>query len=209
MTGVWLTLGVVLAYTVVGGFLAVSLTDFVQGCIMMLALIMMPLVVLYAGDGGGFAQATRPGGPSTGLTLSWLNEADSDRLPVGDGLGPRLFRPAAHHRALHGGALVPDVPTARNIGMTWMAVSLIGAIGLGIFGRAYVVRNGSWSTTRRRSSSCSPRLLFHPLITGFLFAALLAAIMSTMSSQLLVSSSSLTEDFYGSSCARRRARRRS
>ena len=39
-------------------------------------------------------------------------------------------------------------------------------------------------------------LLFHPLITGFLFAALLAAIMSTISSQLLVSSSSLTEDFY-------------
>jgi SSS family solute:Na+ symporter len=39
-------------------------------------------------------------------------------------------------------------------------------------------------------------LLFHPLITGFLYAALLAAVMSTISSQLLVSSSSLTEDFY-------------
>ena len=39
-------------------------------------------------------------------------------------------------------------------------------------------------------------LLFHPLITGFLLAALLAAIMSTISSQLLVASSSLTEDFY-------------
>ena len=38
--------------------------------------------------------------------------------------------------------------------------------------------------------------MFHPLITGFLLAALLAAIMSTISSQLLVSSSSLTEDFY-------------
>ncbi|HAC29847.1 MAG TPA: sodium:proline symporter, partial [Marinobacter hydrocarbonoclasticus] len=39
-------------------------------------------------------------------------------------------------------------------------------------------------------------LLFHPLITGFLYAALLAAVMSTISSQLLVSSASLTEDFY-------------
>ncbi len=39
-------------------------------------------------------------------------------------------------------------------------------------------------------------LLFHPLVTGFLYAALLAAIMSTISSQLLVASSSLTEDFY-------------
>ncbi|HIC64477.1 MAG TPA: sodium:proline symporter, partial [Paracoccus sp.] len=52
--GVWLTLGVVLAYTVIGGFLAVSLTDFVQGCIMMLALIIMPLVVLMGPGGGGF-----------------------------------------------------------------------------------------------------------------------------------------------------------
>ena len=40
------------------------------------------------------------------------------------------------------------------------------------------------------------QLLFHPLITGFLYAALLAAVMSTVSSQLLVASSSLTEDFY-------------
>jgi Na+/proline symporter len=38
--------------------------------------------------------------------------------------------------------------------------------------------------------------LFHPLVSGFLLAAILAAIMSTISSQLLVSSSSLTEDFY-------------
>ncbi|MEX2366014.1 MAG: sodium:proline symporter [Pseudohongiellaceae bacterium] len=40
------------------------------------------------------------------------------------------------------------------------------------------------------------QLLFHPLIGGFLLAAILAAVMSTISSQLLVSSSSLSEDFY-------------
>ncbi len=43
--GVWGTLAVVLIYTVIGGFLAVSLTDFCQGIIMMLALILMPAVV--------------------------------------------------------------------------------------------------------------------------------------------------------------------
>ena len=40
------------------------------------------------------------------------------------------------------------------------------------------------------------KVLFHPLITGFLLSALLAAIMSTVSSQLLVTSSAMTEDFY-------------
>ena len=44
MTGILITAGVVLAYTMVGGFLAVSLTDFVQGIIMMLALVIMPLL---------------------------------------------------------------------------------------------------------------------------------------------------------------------
>ncbi len=40
------------------------------------------------------------------------------------------------------------------------------------------------------------KILFHPLITGFLLAAILAAIMSTISSQLLVTSSAVTEDLY-------------
>lgn len=51
MWGVWITAAVVLAYTMVGGFLAVSLTDFVQGIIMLLALVIMPLVVMF-GPGG-------------------------------------------------------------------------------------------------------------------------------------------------------------
>jgi SSS family solute:Na+ symporter len=89
-----------------------------------------------------------------------------------------------------------DVPTARNIGMGWMAIALIGAISLGIFGHAYIVRNGMTLEDPETIFIILSDLLFHPLVTGFLYAALLAAVMSTISSQLLVSSSSLTEDFY-------------
>ena len=89
-----------------------------------------------------------------------------------------------------------DVPIARNIGMSWMLVSLVGAISVGIFGRAYAIRNGMDIQDPETIFIILADLLFHPLITGFLYAALLAAIMSTVSSQLLVSSSSLTEDFY-------------
>ena len=45
-TGVWITSLVVVIYTFLGGFLAVSLTDFVQGAIMIIALILVPLVAL-------------------------------------------------------------------------------------------------------------------------------------------------------------------
>ncbi|QID19570.1 sodium/proline symporter PutP [Nitrogeniibacter mangrovi] len=195
--GVWLTLGVVLAYTVVGGFLAVCLTDFVQGCIMMLALIIMPAVVLYAGGGGGFAQAGQTLSGLQGFTLSWWSD---DMTVIGWislmawGLGyfgqPHIIVRFMAVRS------VREVATARNIAMAWMGISLIGAIGVGIFGRAYVERNGIALADPETIFILLAETLFPALVTGFLFAALLAAIMSTVSSQLLVSSSSLTEDFY-------------
>ncbi|MDB2551480.1 MULTISPECIES: sodium/proline symporter PutP [unclassified Paracoccus (in: a-proteobacteria)] len=194
--GVWLTLGVVLAYTVIGGFLAVSLTDFVQGCIMMLALIIMPLVVLMGPGGGGFDQAreTLAGVDPEFLSLTRGLTVVGFLSAVTWGLGyfgqPHIIVRFMAVRS------VREVPMARNIGMGWMAISLLGAVGLGIFGRAYVVRNGLTVEDPETIFILLADLLFHPLVTGFLFAALLAAIMSTVSSQLLVSSSSLTEDFY-------------
>ncbi|WP_441294761.1 sodium:solute symporter family transporter, partial [Halomonas sp. ALS9] len=67
------TLGVVLLYTVVGGFLAVSMTDFVQGCIMMLALVIMPAVVLFGEGGGGLSQANRTLNEVDTTMLSWTS----------------------------------------------------------------------------------------------------------------------------------------
>src|SRR5699024_10153772 len=75
-------------------------------------------------------------------------------------------------------------------------VSLAGAVALGVFGRAYAVRNGLDVADAEPIFIVLAHLLFNPLVTGFLYAALLAAVMSTVASQLLVSSSSLTEDFY-------------
>ncbi|WP_152206949.1 sodium/proline symporter PutP [Marinobacter changyiensis] len=194
--GITITLGVVLAYTVVGGFLAVSMTDFVQGCIMMLALVIMPAVVLFGEGGGGYAQASQT-----------LNEVDPSLLSWTEGLtfigwlsavtwGLGYF--GQPHIIVRFMAIrtLKDVPIARNIGMGWMTISLIGAISLGVFGRAYAIRNGLDVEDPETIFIILSNLLFHPLITGFLYAALLAAVMSTISSQLLVSSSSLTEDFY-------------
>ncbi|MGZ0655879.1 sodium/proline symporter PutP [Coraliomargarita sp. W4R53] len=194
--GVWFTLGIVLTYTVIGGFLAVSLTDFVQGCIMMLALIIMPLVVLTTGQGDGMAVASER-----------LKLIDPNYLSLFDGLtffgflsaiGWGLGYFGQPHIIVRFMAIrsVKEVGKARNIGMSWMIISLFGAIGLGIFGRAYAERNGMVIDDPETIFIVLADLLFNPLVTGFLYAALLAAIMSTISSQLLVSSSSLTEDFY-------------
>ncbi len=193
MWGVWITAIVVLAYTMVGGFLAVSLTDFVQGIIMLLALVIMPLVVMFGpgGTAGGSIVAVPQEGflsLTHGLTFIGFLSA------VAWGLGyfgqPHII---VRFMALRS---VEDAPRARAIGMSWMAVCLIGAIGVGLAGRAYVERNGLVVEDPETIFIVLANLLFHPLVTGFLYAALLAAIMSTISSQLLVASSSLTEDFY-------------
>lgn len=194
--GVMITLGVVLIYTVVGGFLAVSMTDFVQGCIMMLALVIMPAVVLFGEGGGGFSQASQTLNEVDPTLLSWTSGLTfiGWLSAVTWGLGyfgqPHII---VRFMAIR---TIKDVPIARNIGMGWMLISLIGAVSLGIFGRAYAIRNGLDIEDPETIFIVLANLLFHPLITGFLYAALLAAVMSTVSSQLLVASSSLTEDFY-------------
>jgi SSS family solute:Na+ symporter/sodium/proline symporter len=91
---------------------------------------------------------------------------------------------------------VKDVPTARHIGMSWMIVSIIGAMATGFAGIAFVFKTGMKLDDAETIFVVLSQLLFNPLVAGFLLAAILAAIMSTISSQLLVTSSSLTGDFY-------------
>ena len=141
--GIWFTLVIVLTYTVIGGFLAVSLTDFCQGIIMMLALVIMPAVVLYGSGGGGLPQASETLATVDPNYLSWTHGLTFVGFlsAVTWGLGyfgqPHII---VRFMAIRS---VADVPRARNIGMSWMVISLIGAITLGVFGRAYAVRTGS------------------------------------------------------------------
>ena len=194
--GIWFTLAIVMTYTVIGGFLAVSLTDFCQGVIMMLALIIMPAVVLFGSGGGGLSQASETLAQIDPNFLSWTHGLTFIGFLSAFAWGLGYF--GQPHIIVRFMAIrsVADVPKARNIGMSWMAVSLMGAIALGVFGRAYAVRTGLNVSDPETIFIVLADLLFNPYVTGFLYAALLAAIMSTISSQLLVSSSSLTEDFY-------------
>lgn len=190
--GLWLTAGVVVVYTLFGGFLAVSLTDFVQGCIMFVALVLLP-VVAFSELGWQFTgalEAAKPGAFDMMAGMTGLAIISSLAWGLGYFGQPHIIVRFMAVRS------VRDVPAMRNIGMTWMGVALLGAIATGLIGVTYVVRTGTSLDDPETIFILLAEVLFDPLITGFLLAALLAAIMSTISSQLLVSSSSLTEDFY-------------
>lgn len=193
-TGLWVTAGVVVAYTLFGGFLAVSTTDFVQGIIMLFAMVIVPIVAF--SDLGGIGAATQT-----------LRQIDPALLDITSGMtivgvlslmawGLGYF--GQPHIIVRFMAIrsVKDVPTARNIGMAWMIVSLIGALMTGFAGRAYIQKTAMSLDDPETIFLAFTDYLFHPLISGFLLAAILAAIMSTISSQLLVVSSSLTRDVY-------------
>ena len=192
MAGILLTAGVVVAYTMIGGFLAVSLTDFVQGIIMLLALVIMPLVVMFGagGEAGASLTEVQPGFLSLTEGLTFIGFLSAIAWGLGYFGQPHII---VRFMAIRS---VPEVKNARWIGMGWMALCLAGALGVGLAGRAYVERNGMTLEDPETIFMLLAETLFQPLVTGFLLAALLAAIMSTISSQLLVSSSSLTEDFY-------------
>ena len=190
--GLWITAGVVVVYTLFGGFLAVSVTDFVQGCIMFVALVLLP-VVAFSSLGWQFTgalEAAKPGVFDMMANMTALAVISSLAWGLGYFGQPHIIVRFMAVRS------VRDVPAMRNIGMTWMGVALIGALATGVIGAAYVVRTGTPLDDPETIFILLADVLFDPLITGFLLAALLAAIMSTISSQLLVSSSSLTEDVY-------------
>ena len=192
--GLYITAGVVVAYTLFGGFLAVSLTDFVQGCIMFIALVLVPFVVI--NDIGGIdvmhssISSIDPALLNMFSGMSILGILSAMAWGLGYFGQPHII---VRFMAIRS---VKDLPTARRIGMTWMIVSVIGAMATGFAGIAYVAKTGITLDDPETIFILLSQLLFHPLIAGFLLAAILAAIMSTISSQLLVTSSSLTGDFY-------------
>lgn len=203
--GLFITAGVVLAYTVIGGFMAVSLTDFVQGCIMFIALVLVPVIAFFAiggisGAETSIIEATVPAGTDTGMQFFSLWPESMTLLGfislMAWGLGyfgqPHIIVRFMAIRSLK------DVAVARWIGMSWMFVTVIGAVLVGYVGVAYVQQNSLQADLSDPETIfiLLSQTLFHPLVSGFLLAAILAAIMSTISSQLLVSSSSLTEDLY-------------
>lgn len=193
-TGLWVVGLVTIAYTLFGGFLAVSWTDAVQGLIMVIALIMVPLVTVLTAGG-------------LDSTFTEIRTIDPSLLDIFKGTsllgiislfawGLGYF--GQPHIVVRFMAITStkEIKKARGIGMAWMIFSVAGAMLTGLVGIALFSKQG-WTLSDPETIFIQlGTVLFHPIITGLLLAAILAAIMSTISSQLLVTSSSLTEDIY-------------
>jgi len=194
-TGLFLVGGVVVAYTLFGGFLAVSYTDFLQGLMMLVALLLVPILGL--SQTGGFSG-----------TFDTIREIDPKMLDLFKGttffgiisaLAWGLGYFGQPHIIVRFMAItsVKETKSARRIGIGWMVFSLIGTIMTAFIGIAFFHNNSQYTLDNPEAVFLTlGQIFFHPLFAGFLLAAVLAAVMSTISSQLIVTSSALTEDLY-------------
>ncbi|MEI3606234.1 sodium/proline symporter PutP [Pseudogracilibacillus sp. SE30717A] len=207
----WIGVIVVVSYTFLGGFLAVVWTDFIQGSLMLLALIVVPIVAI--SQIGGWNEAVQAVGSINPSHLSMIKGVGVIAIISSLAWGLGYF--GQPHIIVRFMALrsAKDVPTARFIGTTWMILGLYGAIFTGFAGLAFVasqdatifsgigigvVNEGGVQMLDdpEKIFIAFSQILFHPVVAGLLLAAILSAIMSTIDSQLLVSSSAVAEDFY-------------
>ncbi|NOH71919.1 sodium/proline symporter PutP [Vibrio pectenicida] len=187
----------VVSYTLFGGFLAVSWTDLVQGLLMAAALMVVPIAAME----GGFGQLSTDLSDINPQLLTLWNDTKGEPLSaiaiislVAWGLGyfgqPHIL---ARFKATRSNK---DLTTARRIAVVWTALSMVGALLVGLVGLIYVKNSGVTIDDGEKIFMLLVNSIFHPVVSGVLLAAILAAVMSTADSQLLVSSSALAEDFY-------------
>jgi sodium/proline symporter len=194
-TGLYIVGGVCIAYTLFGGFLAVSYTDFIQGLMMVIALLLVPAIGIF-----------HTGGPvKTFETIHSINPTILDLfkgtslLGIISAMAWGLGYFGQPHIIVRFMAIttVKEIKNARRIGMSWMIFSLLGTIFTALIGLAFFHQNHQYSLKNPEAVFIQlGQILFHPLFAGFVLAAILAAIMSTVSSQLIVTSSALVEDLY-------------
>ncbi len=189
---------VILIYTCLGGFLAVSWTDLFQGLLMFFALITTAIIAIHT-SGGSLQTIDRIGQSQAGLLEPFMSAAGDPLTCISIasllawGLGyfgqPHIL---ARFMAIQSTALIPR---ARHIAVFWSGSCLLAAIVIGLAGHLLLPMPLKGADSERVFLEILP-LLYHPLIAGICLAAILAAIMSTADSQLLVASSALTEDIY-------------
>jgi len=206
-----LTIGavVILVYTFLGGFFAVCVTDFIQGSMMLVALLAVPIVALFVmkGEGqtivSGLAANTLADTPESYLNIFRYKDGSNTFVNIISGLGWGLGYFGMPHILVRFMAVrdEKELKKSKIVAIFWVALSLFFACLIGVVGRAFLapdmlVESGSEKVFIHMIVELFANKLGMPFIAGLFLCGILAAIMSTADSQLLVTASSVAEDIY-------------
>ncbi len=210
----------VLLYTLLGGFLAESVSDFIQAMVMVLALLCVLVVGLKNAGGLDAVLANARTIPGY-LSLTQLAVPLTDAQGVQQSAnGAGLFGVAGSYDFLHilstvswglGYFGMPQVllrfmairrgselTRSRRIATVWVVVSLFSAVAIGLIGRAFLPFDAALATQSGAENVFAQlsKLLFHPVLAGLVTAGILAATISSSDSYLLIAASAVSKNLY-------------
>ena len=210
----------VIAYTLIGGFLAESVSDFMQAIVMIGALIIM--VIVGVTNAGGFGAVIENAKDIPGFfSLNYIAfpEVGENGMQIVENGAP-LFGPASSYGVLTMFSMlawglgyfgVPqvllrfmairkpeEIKRSRRIATVWVVISLSVAVFIGILGRylmpindVLLSKSGAENVFIELATGYLP-----PIIAGVIMAGILAATISSSDSYLLIAASSVSKNIY-------------
>jgi sodium/proline symporter len=201
--GIIIGSAVVTIYCIMGGFVAVVVTDVFQSVLMIFTLVVFPVIAVFvaAAHNINFAESLSQAGPEI-MSLTHLKIGGSAMLFIISGMSwalgytgqPQLL---SRMMAIRNDS---DVKKAKWVAISWTLLAYAGAILIGLFGIAFVKSGFLGSEAGKLAEDAEKILpvmvvtLVNPLIAGILLSGVISAMMSTASTELTVSSASMTED---------------
>ncbi len=190
---------VILLYTFLGGFKAVSWTDFFQGTLMFIALLAVPIVTVLVEDLDPSAVNTVYTNLNDGTEYAFVaNVFSASWQDIVSGLAWGLGYFGMPHILVRFMAIrkPSEIKKSAAIAIIWVTISLAASLIIAYLGRMVVAGELLPDGLQATVFIHLARRFFPPFLSGILLAAIIAASMSTADSQLLVASSSFTNDIY-------------
>ena len=192
-----------LACTFLGGFKAVCWTDFLQGLLMLAAILAVPIVIVITQNLDTTALGTvytYVDGASGQTVMCEFGTGlfDAGWKDVVSGLGWGLGYFGMPHILVRFMSIEKPsmIKKSATVAIVWVVLSLGATCLIAYFGRMLIAEELLTVGAQKTVFIAFARKLFPAFIAGILMAAILAASMSTADSQLLVASSSFTSDIY-------------
>lgn len=190
---------VILLYTFLGGFKAVSWTDFFQGTLMFIALLAVPIVTVLVEDLDPSAVNTVYTNLNDGTEYAFVaNVFSASWQDIVSGLAWGLGYFGMPHILVRFMAIrkPSEIKKSATIAIIWVTISLAASLIIAYLGRMVIAGELLPEGLQATVFIHLARRFFPPFLSGILLAAIIAASMSTADSQLLVASSSFTNDIY-------------
>ena len=195
---------IILVYTFLGGYKAVCWTDFFQGLLMLVALLAVPIIMIFFGEKDNALLnevITSANGNEYAFTANLFSASPQEIISgLAWGLGyfgmPHIL---VRFMSIEKPSMVKKSAT---VAIIWVVITLVATMVLAYVGRMYIMDGEPFAKILLGTDGQElifvkvTRYIFPSFIAGILLAAIIAASMSTADSQLLVASSSFTSDIY-------------